>query len=116
MVLVYVPGKINIADQCTRPLTITRFVKESSYLNGLDMSRLSLQDHIANSNNLILSDTSLNFELETECRVNHTSTTPITEWKRFSPWIKLLRQLLLMTLTSGHNKSYYQSNMLEVSR
>ena len=36
----YVPGKINIADQCTRPLTLSRFVKESSYLNGRNMLRL----------------------------------------------------------------------------
>ena len=26
----YVPGKMNIADQCTRSLTLSRFVKESS--------------------------------------------------------------------------------------
>ena len=75
----YVAGKINIADQCTRPLTLCRFVKESSYLNGPDMLRLSLQEHIANSNDLILSDTSFDIELETECRVNHNNTTPITE-------------------------------------
>ena len=51
----YVPGKMNIADWCTRPLSLSEFVKESSYLNGPDMFRLSLQEHIANSNNLILS-------------------------------------------------------------
>ena len=47
----YVPGKMNIADQCTRPLTLSRFVKQSSYLNGPNMLRLSLKEHIANSNN-----------------------------------------------------------------
>ena len=33
----YVPGKMNIADQCTRPLTLSRFVKESNHLNGPNM-------------------------------------------------------------------------------
>ena len=46
------------------------------------MLRLSLQEYIANSNNLILSDTSLDIELETECRVNHNNTTPVIEWKK----------------------------------
>ena len=80
----YVPGKMNIVDQCTRSLTLSRFVKASSYLNSPEMLRLSLQEHTANSNNLILSDTSFDIELETECRVNHTNTTPVIEWKRFS--------------------------------
>ena len=79
----YVPGKMNIVDQCTRSLTLSRFVKASSYLNSPDMLRLSLQERIANSNNLILSDTSFDIELETECRVNHANTTPVIEWKRF---------------------------------
>ena len=26
----YVPGKMNIADQCTRPLSLSRLVKESN--------------------------------------------------------------------------------------
>ena len=52
-------------DQCTSPLTLSRFVKESRYLNGPNMLRLSLQEQTANSNNLILSDTSFDMELET---------------------------------------------------
>ena len=55
---------MNMADQCTCPLTLSRFVKESRYLNGSDMLRLSLQKDIANSNNLILSDTSFDIELK----------------------------------------------------
>ena len=37
----YVPGKMNIADQGTRLLTFSRFVKESSYLTSPNMLRLS---------------------------------------------------------------------------
>ena len=88
----YVPGKMNMADQCTSPLTVCRFVKESSsYLNDPNMLRLSLKEHIANSNNLILSDTSFDIKLETECRVNRNNTTPVIELKRFSSWRKLVR-------------------------
>ena len=36
----YVQGKMNFADQCARPLTISRFVKERSYLNCPNMLRL----------------------------------------------------------------------------
>ena len=35
----YVPGKMNIAGQCARPLTFSRFVKESNYLNGPNVLR-----------------------------------------------------------------------------
>ena len=98
----YVQGKMNIADQCTRPLTIRRFFKESSYLN---CPRLSLQEHIANSNNLILSDTSFDIESETECRVNHNNTTPVIEWKRFSSRRKLVRHFVWIKLLVRHRKS-----------
>ena len=101
----YVPGKMNIADQCTRALTLSRFVKENSYLNGLDMLRLSLQEHIANSNNLILCDTSFDIELERECRVNHNNTTPVIEWKRFSSWRKLVRHFAWIELLVRRGKS-----------
>ena len=47
------------------------------------MLRLSLQKHIANSNNLILFNISFDIELETECRVNHNNTTPVIVWKGF---------------------------------
>ena len=101
----YVPGKMNIADQCPRQLTLSRFVKESSYLNGSDMLRLSSQEHIANSNNLILSDTSFDIDLETECRVNHNNTTPVIEWKRFSSWRKIVRHFAWMKLLVRRRKS-----------
>ena len=94
----YVPGKVNITDQCTRPLTLSRFVKESNYLNGQNMLRLSLQEHIANSNTLILSDASFDIELETYSRVNHNNTTPVIEWKRFSSWKKLVRNFAWIKL------------------
>ena len=64
------------------------------------MLRLSLQEHIANSNNLILSDTSFDIELETECRVNHNNTTPVIEWERFSSWRKLVRHFTWIKLES----------------
>ena len=96
---------MNITDQCTRPLTLSRFVKESTYLNGPDMLRLSLQEHIANSNNLILSDTSFDIELETECRVNHNNTILVIEWKRFSSWRKLVRHFPWIKLLVRRRKS-----------
>ena len=101
----YVSGKMNIADQCTRPLTLSRFVEKSNYLNGPNMLRLSLQEHIANSNNLILSHTSFDIQLETECRVNHNNTTPVIEWKRFSSWRKLVRHFAWIKLLFRHRKS-----------
>ena len=82
----------------TRPLTLSRFAKESSYLNGPNILRLSLREHIANSNNLILSDISFDIESETECRVNHNNTTPVIEWKRFSSWRKLVRHFAWIKL------------------
>ena len=94
----YVPGKMNIADQCTRPLSLSRFVKESNYLNGQNKLGLSLQKHIANSNTLILSDTSFDIELETDSRVNNNNTTPVIEWKRFSSWKKLVRNFAWIKL------------------
>ena len=69
------------------------------------MLRLSLQEHIANSNNLILSDTSFNIELETECRVNHNNTTPVIEWERFSSWRKLVRHFVWIKLLVRRRKS-----------
>ena len=62
------------------------------------MLRLSLQEHIANSNTLILSDTSFDIELETDSRVNHNNTTPVIEWKRFSSWKKLVRNFAWIKL------------------
>ena len=62
------------------------------------MLRLSLQKHIANSNTLILSDTSFDIELETDSRVNHNNTTPVIEWKRFSSWKKLVRNFARIKL------------------
>ena len=102
----YVPGKMNIADQCARPLTLRRLVKESNYLNGSNMLILSLQEHIANSNILILSDTSFDIELERDSRVNHNSTTPVIEWKGFFSWKKLLRHFAwIKLLLVRHRKS-----------
>ena len=73
---------------------------KSSYLNGPNMLRLSLQEHIANSNNLILSNTNFDIELETEWRVNHNNTTPVIEWERFSSWRKLVRYFTWIKLES----------------
>ena len=101
----YVPGKMNIADQCTCPLTLSRFVKESNCLNGPIMLRLSLQEHIANSNNLILSDTSFNVKLETGCRINQNNTTPVIEWKRFPSGRKLVRHFAWIKLLVRRRKS-----------
>ena len=101
----YVSGKMNIADQCTRPLTLSRFLKESNYLNGPNMLRLLLQEHIANSNNLILSDISFDIELETECRVNHNNTTPVIVWERFSSCRKLVRHFAWIKLLVIRRKS-----------
>ena len=66
--------------------------------------RLSLQEYIANSNNLILSNTSLDIELETECRVNHNNTTPVIEWKRFSSWRKLAHHFAWIKLLVRRRK------------
>ena len=89
----------------TRPLTLCRFAKESSYLNGPNILRLSLREHIANSNNLILSDISFDIESETECRVNHNNTTPVIEWKRFSSWRKLAHHFAWIKLLARRRKS-----------
>ena len=86
-------------------MTVSRFVKESNYLNGPNILRLSLQEHIANSNNLILSDTSFNVELETWCRVNQNNTTPVIEWKRFSSWRKLVHHFAWIKLLVRRRKS-----------
>ena len=96
---------MNIADQCIRPLTLSIFVKASSYLSGPNMLWLSLKEHIANSNNLILTDTSFNIELETECRVNHINTTPTIGWKRFFSWRKLVRHFAWIKLLVWRQKS-----------
>ena len=101
----YVLGKMNISDQCTCPLTLHRFVKESSYLNSPSMFRLSLQEPTANSNNLILSDTSFDIDLEIECSINHNITTSVIEWKRFSSWRKLVRHFTWIKLLVRRQKS-----------
>ena len=101
----YVLGKMNISDQCTCPLTLHRFVKESSYLNSPSMFRLSLQEPTANSNNLILSDTSFDIDLEIECSINHNITTSVIEWKRFSSWRKLVRHFAWIKLLVRRQKS-----------
>ena len=75
-----------------------------NYLNGRNLLRLSLQEYIANSNNLILSNTSLDIELETECRVNHNNTTPVIEWKRFSSWRKLAHHFAWIKLLVRRRK------------
>ena len=69
------------------------------------MFRLSLQEHIANPNNLILSGTSFDIELETECRVNHNNTAPVIQWKRFSSWRKLVLHFAWIKLLVRHRKS-----------
>ena len=69
------------------------------------MLRLSLQEHIANSNNLILSNISFDIELETECRVNHNNTTPVIVWKRFSSWRKLVCHFAWIKLLVRRRKS-----------
>ena len=69
------------------------------------MLRLSSQEYIANSNNLILSDTSLDIELERECRVKHNNKTPVIEWKRFSSWRKLVRHFAWIKLLVRRRKS-----------
>ena len=101
----YVPGRMNIADQCPRPLTLRRFAEESKYLNGPNMLRLSLQEHIANSNNLILSNISFDIQLETECRVNHNNTAAVIMWKRSSSWRKLVRHFSWIKLLVRRRKS-----------
>ena len=68
------------------------------------MLRLSLQEHIANPNNLILSGTSFDIELETESRVNHTNTAPVIQRKRFSSWRKLVRNFAWIKLLVRHRK------------
>ena len=74
-------------------------------MNGRNLLRLSLQEYIANSNNLILSDTSFDIEFETECRVNHNNTTPVIERKRFSSWRKLVRHFAWIKLLARRRKS-----------
>ena len=69
------------------------------------MLRLSLQEHIANPNNLILSGTSFDIELETECRVNRNNTAPVIQWKRFSSWRKLVLHFAWIKLLVRHRKS-----------
>ena len=64
-----------------------------------------MQEHIPNSNNLILSDTSFDMELETECRVNHNNTTPVIEWERFFSWRKLVRHFAWINLLVRRRKS-----------
>ena len=85
------------------------------------MLRSSLQEHIAISNNLILSNTSFDIELERECRVNHNNTTLVIEWKRFSSWRKLVRHFAWIKLLIRHPRSkesvplFFNSDLLKDS-
>ena len=85
----FVPGKLNISDNCTRPTTFDNIPKDNRYLNGPPFLYESLESVLKCDNvKEVEKDKVENNQIHTEQPAKVTSAFP---WERYSSFTKLIR-------------------------
>jgi len=87
----FIPGSMNPADQCTRPVTLAKFKKQSNYLTGPLFLTKPLDD-ILEQSKLDLESTEIQETLEIVNINSNNVSKKIFDWSRYSEWQKLLRR------------------------
>ena len=90
----FVPGKLNISDNCTRPTTFENIAKDNRYLNGPPFLYESLErvlkfEEIKEEEKNQVENNQINTDQPTKV----TSAFP---WQRYSSFTKLIRHVALM--------------------
>ena len=90
----FVPGKLNISDNCTRPTTFENIAKDNRYLNGPPFLYESLErvlkfEEIKEEEKNQVENNQMNTDQPTKV----TSAFP---WQRYSSFTKLIRHVALM--------------------
>ena len=95
-ICIFVPGKLNISDNCMHPTTFENIVKDKQYLNGPPFLYESLEN--------VLKCDNVKEEEKDQVRNNQMNTDPPTKvtsvfpWECYSFFTKLVQHLALMKL------------------
>lgn len=87
----HIPGKMNVADDCTRGKDIQQLIPKCRWISGPEFLMLPEAEWPSTKEVPIVDETELEFK-GSVLAVSTTSSTNMVQWKKYSSWRKLSRQ------------------------